>query len=107
MAGVEESGVDGCPAENLIKVILKTPKEKRTVEVDGGANVKDFREKVAAAFESTDVEAVCLIFAGKILKVSVGHIHYPDNRCLLQSYRLGRFTRSGVSILRFKIVFGD
>jgi len=68
MAGVEESGVDGCPAENLIKVILKTPKEKRTVEVDGGANVKDFREKVAAAFESTDVEAVCLIFAGKILK---------------------------------------
>lgn len=66
MAEVDSSGAEA--AENLIKVILKTPKEKRTVEVEGGANVKDFRDKVAAAFECADVEAVCLIFAGKILK---------------------------------------
>ena len=65
-----DSGAEGGGAENMIKVILKTPKEKRTVQVDAGANVKDFRDKVAAAFECTDVEAVCLIFAGKILKVS-------------------------------------
>ena len=62
--------VDGAAGgENMIKVILKTPKEKRTVEVAAGANVKDFRDKVAAAFECADLEAVCLIFAGKILKV--------------------------------------
>ena len=65
-----DSGTEGGGAENTIKVILKTPKEKRTVQVDAGANVKDFRDKVAAAFECADVEAVCLIFAGKILKVS-------------------------------------
>ena len=63
-----ESGAEG--GGNMIKVILKTPKEKRTVEVAADADVKDFRDKVAAAFDCTDVEAVCLIFAGKILKVS-------------------------------------
>ena len=68
MADVD--GSDGAAGgENMIKVILKTPKEKRTVEVAAAANVKDFRDKVAAAFDCADVEAVCLIFAGKILKV--------------------------------------
>jgi len=61
-----ESGAEG--GGNMIKVILKTPKEKRTVEVAADADVKDFRDKVAAAFDCNDVEAVCLIFAGKILK---------------------------------------
>ena len=70
MADSESSGAAGGGTENMIKVILKTPKEKRTVEVRGNSDVKDFREKVAAAFDCTDVEAVCLIFAGKILKVS-------------------------------------
>lgn len=64
----ESNGAEGGGIENMIKVILKTPKEKRTVEVAADANVKDFRDKVAAAFECADVEAVCLIFAGKILK---------------------------------------
>jgi len=68
MADSESSGAAGGGTENMIKVILKTPKEKRTVEVRGNSDVKDFREKVAAAFDCTDVEAVCLIFAGKILK---------------------------------------
>ena len=68
MADTESSGAAG--GAEMIKVILKTPKEKRTVEVPGNSDVKDFREKVAAAFECADVEAVCLIFAGKILKVS-------------------------------------
>ena len=76
MADVEGSGAEG--GENMMKIILKTPKEKRTVEVAPDASVKDFRDKVAAAFECADVEAVCLIFAGKILKVRVDFLNYTQ-----------------------------
>jgi len=50
-----------------IKLTLKTPKEKKDVEVSEEASVKELKEIVAEKFGAT-FEQVCLIFAGKILK---------------------------------------
>ncbi|XP_077972160.1 ubiquilin-1-like [Styela clava] len=51
----------------LIKISIKTPKEKKDVEISGKGTVKELREKVAEKFASSP-EKVVLIFAGKILK---------------------------------------
>ncbi|KAK2164810.1 hypothetical protein LSH36_58g01003 [Paralvinella palmiformis] len=50
-----------------IKITVKTPKEKKDVEVSGEGTIKELKEVVGKAF-GTAVEQVCLIFAGKILK---------------------------------------
>lgn len=50
-----------------ITIYVKTAKEKKSVEVEESATVKELKEEVARQF-STSVEQVCLIFAGKILK---------------------------------------
>jgi len=50
-----------------IKLTLKTPKEKKDVEVSEEASIKELKEIVAEKFGAT-FEQVCLIFAGKILK---------------------------------------
>ncbi|CAD7087359.1 unnamed protein product [Hermetia illucens] len=50
-----------------ITLTVKTPKEKRTIEVDEDAEVKDFKLLVAEKFE-VEPELLCLIFAGKIMK---------------------------------------
>lgn len=46
---------------------IKTPKEKETVQVDEGCDVKQLKEQVAKKFNKTN-EQLCLIFSGKILK---------------------------------------
>lgn len=51
----------------IIKITVKTPKEKQEIEIDEAANVKQLREKVSGKFGSP-IEQLCLIFAGKILK---------------------------------------
>ncbi|CAD5122358.1 DgyrCDS10795 [Dimorphilus gyrociliatus] len=50
-----------------IKVVVKTPKEKKEINISQNATVKEFRQNVSEAF-SADIQQVCLIFAGKILK---------------------------------------
>ncbi|XP_033120630.1 ubiquilin-1-like [Anneissia japonica] len=51
-----------------IQVVVKTPKEKNTVEVEETVTVKEFKDEVSKKFNNTPVEQLCLIFAGKILK---------------------------------------
>merc|ERR1712226_1805543 len=51
----------------LIKVTVKTPKEKQEIEINADAGVKEFRELISKTF-GAPVEQICLIFAGKILK---------------------------------------
>lgn len=50
-----------------MKLTIKTPKDKKDVEVSEDATVKELKEIVAEKFGAT-MEQVCLIFAGKILK---------------------------------------
>ncbi|KAH8280666.1 hypothetical protein KR054_008469 [Drosophila jambulina] len=50
-----------------INVVVKTPKDKKTVEVDEDSGIKDFKILVAQKFES-EPEQLVLIFAGKIMK---------------------------------------
>jgi len=50
-----------------IKVHVKTPKEKKTIETRERAEVKDFKAAISEAF-SAPQEQLCLIYAGKILK---------------------------------------
>ena len=51
----------------MIKITVKTPKEKQDIEIDMNAHVKELREMVSQKFNAP-VEQLCLIFAGKILK---------------------------------------
>jgi len=51
-----------------IKVHVKTPKEKKTIDTRERAEVKDFKASISAAFGDAPVEQLCLIYAGKILK---------------------------------------
>ncbi|KAG1714848.1 Ubiquilin-1 [Nymphon striatum] len=51
----------------IMKVTIKTAKEKKAVEVAGDLVVKEFKELVSKKFDAP-VEQLCLIFAGKILK---------------------------------------
>ncbi|EDV44553.1 uncharacterized protein Dana_GF20422 [Drosophila ananassae] len=50
-----------------INVVVKTPKDKKTVEVDEDSGIKDFKILVAQKFEA-EPEQLVLIFAGKIMK---------------------------------------
>ncbi|XP_022252412.1 ubiquilin-1-like isoform X2 [Limulus polyphemus] len=50
-----------------ISLVVKTAKEKKTVDIEEDASIKNLREKVSQSF-NTPLEQVCLIFAGKILK---------------------------------------
>ncbi|XP_034662648.1 ubiquilin-1 [Drosophila subobscura] len=50
-----------------INVVVKTPKDKKTVEVDEDSGIKDFKVLVAQKFEA-EPEQLVLIFAGKIMK---------------------------------------
>ncbi|KAH8421328.1 hypothetical protein KR009_001949 [Drosophila setifemur] len=50
-----------------INVVVKTPKDKKTVEVDEDSGIKDFKILVAQKFEA-EAEQLVLIFAGKIMK---------------------------------------
>jgi ubiquilin len=56
-------------SNNLISIIIKTAKDKETIEIEETASVELLKKKVAEKFK-TDLDCVCLIFAGKILKDS-------------------------------------
>lgn len=58
---------DDAPPVNIITVTVKTPKDKETIEVDELATVSEFKLRVSEKF-GADVEQLCLIFAGRILK---------------------------------------
>ncbi|XP_014259404.1 ubiquilin-1 [Cimex lectularius] len=50
-----------------INITVKTTKEKQALEVEEDATIMDFKEIVSKVFKA-QVEQVCLIFAGKIMK---------------------------------------
>ncbi|XP_064081111.1 ubiquilin-1-like [Macrobrachium nipponense] len=50
-----------------ISLTVKTAKDKKLIEIEEDAGVKELREMVSEKFSSS-LEQVCLIFAGKILK---------------------------------------
>lgn len=52
-----------------ISIILKTPKEKQTIEVEEDAKVEDIKATAAEKF-AADPEYLCLIFAGKLMEDS-------------------------------------
>ncbi|XP_050101688.1 ubiquilin-1 [Anopheles aquasalis] len=54
-------------AGKKITITVKTPKEKKTIEIAEDAEIKDVKAIVAEKF-ATSPELVCLIFAGKIMK---------------------------------------
>ncbi|KAF5276662.1 hypothetical protein FQA39_LY06466 [Lamprigera yunnana] len=53
--------------EKMINVTVKTPKDKETVNVAENATIKEFKVLIAPKFKA-DVDQLCLIFAGKIMK---------------------------------------
>jgi len=59
--GAEKSG-------KMITLNVKTPKDKKTVQVEDNASIKDVKEKVSVEFNNTPVAQLCLIFSGKIMK---------------------------------------
>jgi len=62
----KEDGDDA--AKKMITLHVKTPKDKKTVQVEDNAVIKDFKAKVSVEFNNTPVEQLCLIFSGKIMK---------------------------------------
>ncbi|KAJ7307566.1 hypothetical protein JRQ81_009592 [Phrynocephalus forsythii] len=55
------------PPEPLIRVTVKTPKDKEEIVAAEGASVKEFKEEISRRFKAKQDQLV-LIFAGKILK---------------------------------------
>ncbi|CAG0915192.1 unnamed protein product [Notodromas monacha] len=55
-------------AEGKMQIVIKTPKEKQTVEISADASVEDLKDEVAKKFNNPNKSQICLIFAGKILK---------------------------------------
>jgi len=60
---------EGQDQKKKITIIVKTTKDKLTVEIEENASIKEFKEEVSKKFEAK-LEQMCLIFAGKILKDS-------------------------------------
>jgi len=52
----------------MITIHIKTPKEKKSIEVDGDADIKKVKEAISEKFGNAPLESLCLIFAGKIIK---------------------------------------
>ncbi|XP_030042795.1 ubiquilin-4 [Microcaecilia unicolor] len=59
-----ESGGDGA---GLIRVAVKTPKDKEEIVISEAASVREFKEEISRRFKANQDQLV-LIFAGKILK---------------------------------------
>ncbi|KAK1174682.1 ubiquilin-1-like [Acipenser oxyrinchus oxyrinchus] len=64
-----ESGETPGPSSDakIIKVTVKTPKEKEEFAVPENSTIKQFKEDISKRFK-TQIDQVVLIFAGKILK---------------------------------------
>ncbi|RZC41646.1 ubiquilin-1 [Asbolus verrucosus] len=58
---------EAAEAKKKITVTVKTPKEKENFDVEEDIAVKAFKEIIAPVFNA-DVDQLCLIFAGKIMK---------------------------------------
>ncbi|XP_052013292.1 ubiquilin-1 isoform X4 [Apodemus sylvaticus] len=66
--GAQDSAADGGPAEpKIMKVTVKTPKEKEEFAVPENSSVQQFKEEISKRFKS-HIDQLVLIFAGKILK---------------------------------------
>lgn len=66
--GAQDSAADGGPAEpKIMKVTVKTPKEKEEFAVPENSSVQQFKEEISKRFKS-QIDQLVLIFAGKILK---------------------------------------
>ncbi|XP_066194000.1 ubiquilin-4 isoform X2 [Sylvia atricapilla] len=55
------------PGGALIRVTVKTPKDKEEIVIADGASVREFKEEISRRFKAKQDQLV-LIFAGKILK---------------------------------------
>ncbi|KXJ11897.1 ubiquilin-1 [Exaiptasia diaphana] len=55
-------------SQNKIKVVVKTSKEKETIEISPDATIKEFKDEISPKFNNAPVGQLCLIFAGRILK---------------------------------------
>ncbi|XP_063276437.1 ubiquilin-4 isoform X2 [Prinia subflava] len=55
------------PGGTLIRVTVKTPKDKEEIVIADGASVREFKEEISRRFKAKQDQLV-LIFAGKILK---------------------------------------
>uniref|UniRef100_A0A8B9N9J2 Ubiquilin-4 n=1 Tax=Accipiter nisus TaxID=211598 RepID=A0A8B9N9J2_9AVES len=64
--GEGEAGLGG-PGGALIRVTVKTPKDKEEIVIADGASVREFKEEISRRFKAKQDQLV-LIFAGKILK---------------------------------------
>ena len=53
-------------ASAIIKVHVRTPNEKKTIDTQQTAKIKDFKEAVSSAFGVT-VSRLCLLYGGKTL----------------------------------------
>lgn len=51
----------------LIKIVVKTPQNKQVIEINENAKIEELKGLVASKFDS-EIDRLCLIFAGKILK---------------------------------------
>ncbi|CAO2596219.1 Ubqln1 [Lemmus lemmus] len=66
--GAQDSAADSGPAEpKIMKVTVKTPKEKEEFAVPENSSVQQFKEEISKRFKS-HTDQLVLIFAGKILK---------------------------------------
>ncbi|XP_070543254.1 ubiquilin-1-like [Ptychodera flava] len=52
-----------------INVVVKTPNDKETIEIEPNAQIREFKLEISKKFKAPP-EQLCLIFAGKILKDS-------------------------------------
>ncbi|XP_043499359.1 ubiquilin-1 isoform X1 [Polistes fuscatus] len=58
---------EGQENRKKITINVKTPKEKQSVQIEEDATIKDFKVAVSKKFNA-QVEQLCLIFSGKIMK---------------------------------------
>ncbi|XP_062517411.1 ubiquilin-4-like [Corticium candelabrum] len=61
----DEEVTSGEPS--IVRLTVKTPKSKETVEISADATVKQLRDAVSSKF-NISLDKICLIFGGKILK---------------------------------------
>ncbi|XP_054848163.1 ubiquilin-4 [Eublepharis macularius] len=66
-AGAAAGGGEGGPGGLLIRVMVKTPKDKEEILTGERVSVKEFKEEISRRFKAKQDQLV-LIFAGKILK---------------------------------------
>ncbi|XP_077181441.1 ubiquilin-4 [Paroedura picta] len=67
--GAAVGGGEGGPGGLLIRVMVKTPKDKEEILTGERVSVKEFKEEISRRFKAKQDQLV-LIFAGKILKDS-------------------------------------